>query len=398
LIAPLIRLLSVAVATLALSTTQNNPATTQHVSEYHSDPDAPPVMSKKELLLCEAVDGLFVDTGEKPLPDPAISIAARDLLGLLADSHGQMEQPAINEWTDFFLRRAGVTDALFYPLLIPLLDDDSPFHVTGVLSDIELGAMRLNRYGLAHRPGDDGLVVLIFTRRMADIAPFPVKVEPGSSHLLWGTLLQDSRDPSLLLASDELGIVESRPSQKAGMFWTQIYFPDEPGEYLVELLVQADGPQVASLFPVFVGVAPHSRPVTRLLPGVDERASVEELERQALKLINAERKRRGVKELLHNPALASSAKSHSKAMASLSRLTHEPLPGEVRLKHHYKENVSISSTLASAHRNLMKSPSHRRTILDSELAYVGIGIVESGRTEDERIIYMTQRFSAGTNR
>lgn len=364
-------------------------------SEYHQEiPGVVDAMGRKDVGYCDALEDLFSQWGERPLLDSGLTKAAKDLLVLLEDLPLDVEMPPINEWAEFFLRRAGISDALYFPIVLQPEEGETALQTLGALAEAELGALNLNRYGLASGSGQGSLLVLIFSRRLADVAPFPIEVEPGTTHLLWGTLLQEARRPSLLLASPEQGTIETGLNDKAGMFWTQVYFPDEPGEYLLEILVQTDGPQVASLFPVYVGVPPRVRPVTRMLPGVNETAPVHDLEKQAFALLNSERAKRGLVKLTWSNALADSARSHSRAMALSHRLTHEPLPGDVLPRGAYRENVSLSTTLTASHRNLMQSPSHRRTVLDSELRSVGVGIVEIRGSGSDRVLYMTQRFTA----
>lgn len=364
-------------------------------SEYHQElPGVLDALSGAELAMSEALEETFAELGDRPMLDSGLVRAAQDLLALLESVPEDAEMPPVNEWAEFYLRRAGVSDALYFPVVLQPIPGETPYQTLGSLVEAELSALHLNRYGLALQEGENGLLVLLFSRRLADIAPFPIHVEPGSTQLLWGTLLQESTRPSLLLASPENGTIETVLRDQAGMFWTQVYFPEEPGEYMLEVLVHTDGPQVASLFPVYVGVPVPTRPVTRMLPGVDESAPTANLEAQAFQLLNAERVKRGLGRLVWSSSLADSARSHSRAMASQRRLTHELLSGEARPKGSYRENISLSTTLTSAHRNLVQSPSHRRTMLDSELRSVGVGIVEIRGAGDDRVLYMTQRFSS----
>ncbi len=364
-------------------------------TEYHQEvPGVVDGLTTKELAYADALEDLFSQWGERPMLDSGLVRASQDLLDLLEDVPLDAESPPINEWAEFYLRRAGISDALTFPIVLQPEEGETPLRTLQALAEAELGALNLNRYGLATAGRNGGLLVLVFSRRLADVAPFPIQVEPGSTHLLWGTLLQEAQRPSLLMASPEQGTIETLLTAKAGMFYTQVYFPDEPGEYMVEILVHTDGPQVASLFPVYVGVPPRIRPVTRVLPGVNENAPVYELEKQAFALLNNERNKRGLPKLVWSASLADSARSHSRAMAQAHRLTHEPFASEHLPKGAYRENVSLSTTLTSSHRNLLQSPSHRRTVLDSELKSVGVGIVEIRGSGADRVLYMTQRFTA----
>ncbi len=362
-------------------------------SQYHQDyPGALEGLTSREQWYSAAIEDAFSTSGESPELDSGLVGVCDRLLELFPDDDFDLSGSDASEWVEFLLRRSGVTDAVYVPLVFTLDQASDPYTqmVSVVLS--ELAPLRLNRYGLAIRNSDPPVLVAVFTRRFADLAPFPMEVSPGSSHLLWGSLMQESQVPTLMVAYPEEGTMTLALAEEAGMFWSKIYFPDEPGVYTMEVLVNNDGPQVASLFPVYVGVPVQVRPVTRVLPGLDEDAPVAKLEAQAFGLLNSERSRRGLSLLKMDPGLSDSARSHSRAMAQRRRLTHTVMAGETRPPRAWTENISVSTTLSSAHLNLMSSPSHRRTILDSRSTFVGIGIVEVGGVGDTRALYMTQRF------
>ncbi len=113
-----------------------------------------------------------------------------------------------------------------------------------------------------------------------------------------------------------------------------------------------------------------------------------DLEYQMLLLVNAERKQRGLKLLQVDEALKKVARAHSADMLTRGYFSHNTPEGKdpfQRMKQAgitYRkagENLAYASTLAEAHKGLMKSPSHRAAILNKSFGRVGIGIVDGGK-------------------
>ncbi len=114
-----------------------------------------------------------------------------------------------------------------------------------------------------------------------------------------------------------------------------------------------------------------------------------DLEQQMLQLVNAERKKKGLKSLVADEQLKKVARAHSSDMLKRGYFSHITPEGKdpfYRMKNagiNYKkagENLAYASTLAKAHRGLMNSPSHRAAILNKSFGRVGIGIVDGGKS------------------
>lgn len=114
-----------------------------------------------------------------------------------------------------------------------------------------------------------------------------------------------------------------------------------------------------------------------------------DLEQQMLQLVNAERKKKGLKPLVADEQLRNVARAHSSDMLKRGYFSHMTPEGKdpfYRMKKAgvtYKkagENLAYASTLAKAHRGLMNSPSHRAAILNKSFGRVGIGIVDGGKS------------------
>ncbi|MEJ8843470.1 CvpA family protein [Lacibacter sp. H375] len=114
-----------------------------------------------------------------------------------------------------------------------------------------------------------------------------------------------------------------------------------------------------------------------------------DLEQQMLQLVNAERKKKGLKALVADEQLRNVARAHSSDMMKRGYFSHMTPEGKdpfFRMRKagiNYKkagENLAYASTLAKAHRGLMNSPSHRAAILNKSFGRIGIGIVDGGKS------------------
>lgn len=113
-------------------------------------------------------------------------------------------------------------------------------------------------------------------------------------------------------------------------------------------------------------------------------------ERRLASIVNRARESRGLGPLKLNGKMTRKAHRHSVTMAShrtifhSSCLTcHSPKP----TMHAMGENVARAGGLKAAHRNLMRSSSHRNNILCSCYKAMGIGVVKRGGK-----VYVTQIF------
>lgn len=125
-------------------------------------------------------------------------------------------------------------------------------------------------------------------------------------------------------------------------------------------------------------------------------------ERRVFDLINQERRQNGLNELNWDPQLARLARDYSQKMARENFFSHHDSEGNsvesrarlMRIKNFSKigENLFYSEGYrnppAIAVRGWMRSPGHRRNILDRGYQETGIGIAESPDGE----IYITQVF------
>ncbi len=247
-------LLSATLVVLYLSVPLEQPL--PEVEQYHQAiaPETVPI-SAAELALVDEVTAAFVEVGnDAPLYDPNITLACAQLCRVLDCTDMDAVQAWEPQTIQFTLRKFGITDSFYFPVIARV---EAPEEARNLLLDLvsnELKSLGVNRFGLALDLEDRRMFVAVFTRRLAQLGPFPRSVDPGSTHLLWGALSPGVRNPVLILAMPDDGTLQTSPRESSDLFWNQLYFPEEPGEYLVELLVSQDGPQVANLFPVYVGI------------------------------------------------------------------------------------------------------------------------------------------------
>lgn len=127
---------------------------------------------------------------------------------------------------------------------------------------------------------------------------------------------------------------------------------------------------------------------------VQKPLSIEEMRKKMLELVNAERKKAGVKPLTLNSDLMKLAQLKAEDMVKNNYFDHNSptygLPNEMAEKLGYVatgilENICLSSSVESAHEALMNSPGHRANILRQGSAIIGIGIQ---KRSDGRYIFV----------
>jgi uncharacterized protein YkwD len=170
------------------------------------------------------------------------------------------------------------------------------------------------------------------------------------------------------------------------------------GRYQVEVMVEGPyGPEVAALFPLFVGRSPPKKPVQKLYPPSIARLR-HQVEARLTRLLNQGRRAAGVRPLRTSRALIAVARAHSSDMLKRGFFGHRsPVNGDLdhRLEaagleySHASENLALSTGPKKAHDSLMSSPSHRKNLLDARLSHVGIGVALDPA---QGVYYITQCF------
>jgi uncharacterized protein YkwD len=139
-------------------------------------------------------------------------------------------------------------------------------------------------------------------------------------------------------------------------------------------------------------------------------ARLEKLEKSLVDLVNAERTKNGLDELVIDDTLASVARAHSAEMRDRAYFSHEsPTPALRTLMERYRavfnstprtvaenihrawgrRHVPDQEDVNRAHESFMNSPTHRANVLLGRVTRIGIGIVANENGD----IWVTQMFS-----
>jgi uncharacterized protein YkwD len=217
--------------------------------------------------------------------------------------------------------------------------------------------------------------------------PVPVRVHSHTTIELRGHLLTGAaRNPRLYVGQPGGSVSQAVRARaaRAGWFLFEVAFEEE-GRYDVELVADlSQGPETVVLLPIYADVEPDSESAAAVNP--QNEAISPQPERDLLHLMNEARRRTGRSPLLRDPRLDKLARSHVRDMAengffghvSPSRGSLEKRLGRAGLKPvRFTENVARSSSVYRIHQNLMKSPSHRISVLGREYTHVGIGMARS---------------------
>lgn len=153
----------------------------------------------------------------------------------------------------------------------------------------------------------------------------------------------------------------------------------------------------SKLFPVFdqaiqktltkLTVAPGSKETVKLPFKTTKTKDRPDLEAEMLQMLNAERVKHDLHQLVMDTALVPVARAHSRDMFARSYFSHVNPDGEDPFARIRKakirfltagENLALAQTLAIAHQGLMNSPGHRANILHKSFRRVGIGVISGG--------------------
>jgi len=148
---------------------------------------------------------------------------------------------------------------------------------------------------------------------------------------------------------------------------------------------------------IFGGVIEDSLTYLTIKPGsresiplnIDSRTlSVDEVsEKEMFKLVNGERAKRGIKELVWDPELTKVSRGHARDMWERSYFSHISPEGKdvgdrldgAGVEYQFAgENLAMAPTLIMAHNGFMNSEGHRANILEPEFSKLGVGAIDNG--------------------
>ncbi len=359
----------------------------------------PETLRPIERRVLKVVTGAFAAHGE---PAPSLAGALVQACRSAADAILTEPQAASTpEIVRASLEFHGVTDLTTYPFTIPCGEEGpSPGELQAIVAT-HLRGRGVTHMGAGVSQGLDRegrrLLLLVFLQQRVALDPFPRATEWGQPLALSGAVPPDSGFPRVLVATPAGRVLDAEVYVGDGtQFWAPLEFAHGPGRYLVEVLsADRHGPQVANLFAVHVGEPAPRVPELRVLPPDPPDATPASLEARMLELLNRDRLRFGLSPLRPEPRLAAAARDHSADMARRDYFGHACPEGEgvtARLSRRNvatrlsAEVISIATSTSKGHADLMRSPSHRRAMLDPRMTHAGVGIVPVDEGASRRLV------------
>ncbi len=303
----------------------------------------------------------------------------------------------------FELHRQGVTDADITPFSVEGPPETMPPEMLQFLDEEKTRAGYTHfAVGVTRFPDQKKMVsTLLLGKRPARLDPLPVCPRPASRLKLSLRLLRGYRHPRWLLTTPKGEVQDDILVYEEGAYAGRVPLDSGKGTYQLEIVVQGpSGPEVAALFPLYVGVPRPEIPTVKLHPAPQRYRTPEDAEAALLRLLNKERLRQELPALASDDRLGAVAREHSLQLLSERHASHRTATtGALRDRLHRSEipfsraleNVSLSPSPEAAHQRFMDSPGHRLNVLDPDVTVAGIGIaMERGPQED--ILAVTEVF------
>lgn len=137
----------------------------------------------------------------------------------------------------------------------------------------------------------------------------------------------------------------------------------------------------------YLTIRPGSTETIPLTSEVQELTVDEASERALFNLVNEERKKAGVHELLWRDDVLPSARAHARDMWERKYFSHVSPEGkdvgdrlaESNIRFTVAgENLALAPSVSTAHAGLMNSEGHRANILEASFKRIGIGVIDNG--------------------
>lgn len=313
--------------------------------------------------------------------DSALARVARANSEALEEVHGAAPTGA-SAYLQFLLEREQITDAVVQGVVLRLGERPTPRQLKARLGQAT-GPFTHVGVGRAGRT-----VTVLLARRVVEVR---TRVSGGGTRLCVVPRGHVTR-PGLLVTYPDGRLVERQWRGARRCFDLP---PGPPGRYQVEVMVEGRyGPEVASLFPLYVGRPPPQRPSYKLYPSHKR----EHVEIRLMRLVNATRRAHGLSPLRPSGLLASVARQHSQDMLLGGYFGHvSPSRGNLAQRlaavgiqyNQASENLAMATCSEKAHDGLMESPIHRRTLLDPQATHIGVGVASD---TIRGLLYVTEIF------
>jgi uncharacterized protein YkwD len=322
-------------------------------------------------------------------PSGALDRAAR-LLAAPTDDPG--EDPLSRDRVQRTLSAAGAWDPAPSAHLFAGPADDA---LAALLARFDAAGATHAGLGV-HGEGETPRVVLLLSRRLARLDPFPGSVATGADGRLSGELVGLLHPRAFVTRPDGSSEEVDLPGGRA--FAGTLRFA-APGSHAVEVIgTGARGPEVAALLAVSAGGAPCGAPASRR-EASPEPPDPREAEASVAAAINRARRAQGLAAVQPSPALAAVARAQSERMRAAGTVAHV-LPGSgdlvdrlgaARIPYRRAfENVASGATSLAAHAAAEASPAHRANLLAPSADRLGVGIARGTLPTGEPIVYLTE--------
>jgi uncharacterized protein YkwD len=348
------------------------------------------------MQLEQSIARWFANASEmKVLDDPSLGAVAQQNSQALAEMVSAQVLPG-SSYLRFLLGRNQVYDAVFLAAAFRSAQASSlPQQVEGFLRARAAGGEWTHLgVGVAQGPASTTVVTVLLARRRVHLTQ--VKGALGQPVSLCAQILS-GRDPRVLMTAPSGRVLERTPRVNQGHFCARLPTAG-PGSYQVEIMIDGPyGPEVTTLFPLYIGVLEPDLPVEKIYPPESREPAL--VEARLLVLINQSRRQQSLAPLSLRWPLVHAARTHSHDMLDSGFFGHRSprrgsldrrLAAEDLASLDAAENLAIATSPANAHDALMNSPSHRKIMLDPKMTHVGIGVALS---REQELFYVTECFA-----
>lgn len=391
--------LAVLICAVAFSMTharaEDQPAISTSGCKDSYNVDAKFMANPDESVLIAGVIGWCRNNKTRLLWDERYASVARLWSGYLIEGQAKTDRAIPVERLRFELQHRGVVDASVAPFSVEGEIEKMPQQMIEFL-DQEAKRGRYTHFavGVTRTPDQKRMVsTLLLGRRPAIINPLPVCPSPGERLTLDLKLLSGYRHPYWLMTTPAGLVVKDSLLYEEGGWHGKVPLDAGRGTYKLELIVLGpEGPEVAALLPLFVGVERPALPQKKIHPAPGRYRNPEEAEAALLRLTNEARARFSLPALVADKKLGDLAREHAMQLLMAHRVAHRTrktgtLVDRLRRSNipfdRALENVSLSPSPEAAHERFMDSPGHRLNIIDPDVRRIGIGIaMERGAQDD----------------
>lgn len=239
---------------------------------------------------------------------------------------------------------------------------------------------------------------VILLQYMAQFDKVPRTAQPGEVLRLQATLSRGYANPRMPVTLPSGQVKTFFPVRYSWpKAWFEVPLRYGQGRYTLELLLDkpGEGPRVATILPLYVGVAYPLRDPETPASSSPTFANTDDAARYLVQRVNQVRQQYGLRQLISDPLLTYVAWHHSADMARRNFFAHVNPDGEDPNDRYQRqgghgfvgENIVYDTTIEGAHTRLMGSPGHRANILQRDYTHIGVGVYF-----ENNHFYVTQLF------